>query len=102
MAEAPEKSVAKSKEEKLTKRPSAKKRDLQNEKRRQRNRSCRSEVMTAIRSLTASVEKKESAEITKQKLDLIYSLVDKNVKKGVFTKNKAARTKSRLASRIKA
>jgi small subunit ribosomal protein S20 len=88
------------KQEAKTKRPSALKRDLQNEKRRLRNRSHRSQVLTAIRSLTASVANKEPAESTKEKLNTVYSLMDKGVKKGVFKPNKAARTKSRLAARI--
>ena len=83
-----------------TKRPSALKRDMQNQKQRLRNRSYRSEVLTAVRSLTSSIENKEAAETTKAKLNAIYSLMDKGVKKGVFKANKAARTKSRLAARI--
>jgi small subunit ribosomal protein S20 len=89
------------KKETKKRRPSALKRDLQNEKRRLRNRSHKSEVLTAIRSVTASLSNKESAEQTKQKLSSLYSLMDKGVKKGVFKANKAARTKSRLAARVK-
>lgn len=82
------------------KRPSAQKRDLQNQKKRLRNRSHRSEVLTAVRTLTASLSNKEAAPVTKEKLSAIYSLMDKGVKKGVFKANKAARTKSRLAARL--
>ena len=96
MAEAAPKSEKKKKEEK-TRRPSALKRDLQNQKRRLRNRSHRAQVLTAIRSFESSLVKKEPAE---EKLRTIYSLMDKGVKKGVFKKNKAARTKSRLAARL--
>lgn len=92
----------KKKGEGKTKRPSALKRDIQNQKRRLRNRSYRSEVLTAIRSLKASLSSKDGAESTKTKLDAIYSLMDKGVKKGVFKANKAARTKSRLAASVKA
>lgn len=98
MAEAAEKKGKKG--EGKVKRPSALKRDLQNQKRRLRNRSHRSEVLTAIRALSASLTKNESAETAKEKLNLIYSLMDKGVKKGVFKANKAARTKSRLANRL--
>ncbi len=88
------------KTEAKVKRPSALKRDLQNQKNRLRNRSHRSEVLTAVKSLTASLSNKEAAEVTKEKLSTIYSLMDKGVKKGVFKANKAARTKSRLAARL--
>jgi small subunit ribosomal protein S20 len=87
------------KEAAKVKRPSALKRDLQNEKRRLRNRSFRSSVSTAIRSLKGSLEKKEGVELVKQKLSAIYSLVDTGVKKHVFKPKKAARTKSRLTLR---
>jgi len=83
----------------LTRRPSALKRDMQSEKRRLRNRSFRSTVSTAIRSLEDSIAKKEGPEKVKALLEKIYSHVDKGVKKGVFKTNKAARTKSRLSAR---
>lgn len=89
----------KKKAEGKVKQPSAKKRDLQNEKRRLRSRSCRAEILTSIRSLEAAVSKKESPDTIKTKLSEIYSLMDKSVKKGIFKIQKAARTKSRLAAR---
>ncbi len=92
MAEAKEKKGAGK-----TKRPSALKRNIQNQKRRLRNRSNRSTVQTAIRSLKDSVTQKASQETIQDKLNAIYSLMDKGVKKGVFKAQKAARTKSRLA-----
>ena len=94
-ADAPAKKPAEKKEGK-TRKPSALKRDLQSEKRRLRNRSYRSSVLTAIRCLEQAVEKKEGTEAVKSKLDAIYSLMDKGVKKRVFKPQKAARTKSRL------
>ncbi len=81
-----------------TKRPSALKRDIQSQKKRLRNRSSRSAVQTAIRSLKDSVSQKASKEAIQDKLNAIYSLMDKGVKKGVFKAQKAARTKSRLAT----
>ena len=81
------------------KRPSALKRDLQNEKRRLRNRSFRSSVSTAIRSLDESLSQKVGPEAIKAKLQEIYSIVDKGVKGGVFKPRKGARTKSRLSAR---
>ncbi|MCC6127740.1 MAG: 30S ribosomal protein S20 [Chlamydiae bacterium] len=81
------------------KRPSAKKRNIQSEKNRLRNRSHRSSVLTAVRSFEASLTQKESAEAVKEKLSQIYSLMDQGVKKGIYKVNKAARTKARLTAR---
>ncbi len=89
----------KKKKEAKVKRPSAQKRDLQNEKSRVRNRSYRASVQTAIRNFEQALTQKEAAESVKSKLDSIFSLMDKGVKKGVFKLRKAARTKSRLSAR---
>jgi small subunit ribosomal protein S20 len=96
---AEEKSADKKKTEAKSKRPSALKRDLQNEKRRLRNRSYRAKVLTSIRNLETSITQKEAADVVKTKLSDIYSLMDKGVKAGVFKPQKAARTKSRLSAR---
>jgi small subunit ribosomal protein S20 len=80
------------------KRPTAIKRDLQNEKARLRNRAFKSTVKTAIRSLEESIAKGE-ATVTKERLSDVYSLMDKGVKHGVYKANKASRTKARLAAR---
>ena len=89
----------KKKAEGKTRQPSALKRDLQNEKQRLRNRSYRASVLTSIRSLETSLSQKEAPEAVKTKLNEIYSLMDKGVKRGVFKPQKAARTKSRLTAR---
>ena len=89
----------KKKAEGKVKRPSAKKRDLQNEKRRLANRSYKAAVLTSIRGLESSIAQKEAPEKVKSKLNSIYSIMDKGVKRGVFKPQKAARTKSRLAAR---
>lgn len=83
-------------EKKKEKRPSALKRDLQHEKRRVSNKQFKARVRTAIRSLESAVESKENTQV-KENLSAIFSLMDKGVKTGVFKKNKADRTKSRLA-----
>ncbi len=88
------------KKEAKVKRPSALKNDIKNEKRRLRNRSHKSQVLTAIRGLTAALSKNDEKEVTQDKLNRIYSLMDKGVKKGVFKENKASRTKSRLAAKL--
>lgn len=81
------------------KRPSALKRNLQSQKRRQRNRSLQASILTAIRGFESSLAQKQAPEAVKEKLNLVYSLVDKAVKKGVYKPQKAARTKSRLTAR---
>lgn len=83
---------------KKVKRPSALKRDLQSEKRRLSNRIYKSRVRTAIRSFDEAAAKGDAA-VTTAKLNEAYSILDKCVKTGVFTINKASRTKSRLAAR---
>jgi small subunit ribosomal protein S20 len=96
---APEQKAQQKKKDENARQPSALKRDIQSEKRRLRNRSYRSSVLTAIRSFETSIEKKEAPESIKAKLSEVYSLMDTGVKKGVFKVNKAARTKSRLTAR---
>ena len=91
--------TASAKKKELVKRPSALKRDLQNEKRRQRNRSFRSSVNTAIRSLEDALTEKAGQEMVQDKLRAVHSIVDQGVKKGVFKAKKGARTKSRLTVR---
>lgn len=81
------------------KQPSALKRKLQSDKRRARNRSYRASVLTSIRSLESSLKEKDEPETLKTKLNTIYSLMDKGVKRGVYKPQKAARTKSRLSAR---
>jgi small subunit ribosomal protein S20 len=95
-----EQAPAQKKKEANSRKPSALKRALQSEQRRLRNRTQRASLLTAIRSFEGSLTKKEAAETVRKKLNLVYSLMDKGVKKGVFTVNKAARTKSRLFTRM--
>ena len=85
-------------EVKKVKRPTALKRDIQNEKRRLRNKAFKSQVRTAVRQFEEILPKGEPDAI-KEKLNTVYSLMDKGVKKGVFKINKASRTKSRLTAR---
>jgi len=77
--------------------PTPLKRDRQNEEKKLRNRAFRSRVSSAVKAVSAS-----SKEDQKERLNAVYSLVDKGVKKGVFKQNKAARLKSRLTKRVSA
>jgi small subunit ribosomal protein S20 len=79
---------------------SAKKRDKQGAKRRVANRGFKATVRTAIRSYEASLAGSDKAAMQKE-LNQVCSLVDKGVKTGRYKVNKAARTKSRLSSRLK-
>ena len=84
---------------KKVKRSSAKKRQLQNDKARVRNKAARSCIRTKVRDFreelpAAATEKK--AETYSE----ICSLLDKAAKKGLFTLNKASRLKSRLAAHL--
>jgi small subunit ribosomal protein S20 len=80
------------------KRPTPIKRDLQNEKRRLRNRAFKSNVRTTIRHFEESLSKGD-AEASKRLLSEVYSVMDKGVKLGVFKLNKASRTKARVTAR---
>ncbi len=91
----------KTKKESKVRRPTALKRDLQNEKRRLANRAFKAEVHTAVRSVEATLIKGEK-NLIKEKLSEVFSLMDKGVKTGVFKMNKAGRDKSRLSKRIQA
>jgi small subunit ribosomal protein S20 len=77
------------------KRPSAMKRDLQGKKRNLKNRSFKAKVNSAVRSLHETISQKEPTAV-ESKLNDVYSLMDKGVKKGIFKTNKANRVKSRL------
>ncbi len=77
------------------KRPTALKRDLQSQKRNLKNRSFKAKVSSAVRSFQESISQKDSG-AAKTKLNGVYSLMDKGVKKGIFKTNKANRVKSRL------
>jgi small subunit ribosomal protein S20 len=85
------------KKETAAKRPSAQKRNLQSQKNNLRNRSHKAAVVTAIRSISQN----DAPEQKQAKLQLVYSLMDKGVKRGIFKANKAARTKSRIAARVR-
>ncbi len=78
--------------------PSAKKRDLQNERKKLHNHGLRAEVKTAIRSFEDALTAGNKAD-AKKHLNLVYSLMDKGVKTNLFKMNKASRAKSRLSAR---
>ncbi|MCH7789220.1 MAG: 30S ribosomal protein S20 [Acidobacteria bacterium] len=73
------------------------KRNLQNEKRRVRNKGVRSEMRSAANAATTAIE--EGADDIAAKLDEAYRRIDKAMHKGVIHRNEASRRKSRLKSR---
>ena len=88
-------------EKKKERRPTALKRDLQNEKRRLINKGFKSGVRTIVRRFEEALEKGDSA-VIQHELREVYSVMDQAVKRGVFKKNKASRTKARLTARVAA
>jgi small subunit ribosomal protein S20 len=89
------------KKKKKVKRPTALKRDIQNEKKRKINHGFKSKVRTAVRKFETDLQAGE-AEAIKASLNDVYSMMDKAVGKGVFSSNKAGRTKARLTVRAMA
>lgn len=86
-------------EKKKVKRPTAKKRDLQSERKRLHNRSFRARVLTEVRAFESLISEGKM-DGAKEKLANIYSLMDKGVKTNIVKLNKASRTKARLSNRL--
>jgi len=80
---------------------SAKKRARQSEKRRVRNKHQRSGMRTVVKSVVYAIEAGEK-ETAQAAFKVVVPALDKAVSKGLIHKNKAARHKSRLNSRIAA
>jgi small subunit ribosomal protein S20 len=76
------------------------KRNKQNEKRRIRNKTVRSELRTRTKSAVVAAE--TGAEHAAEAERLAMKRIDKAATKGVIHKNAAARRKSRLAKRLAA
>ena len=81
--------------------PQAKKRARQAEKRRNHNASLRSLVRTVIKKVDAAVTSGDAA-AAKEAYDNAVPVIDRMADKGIIHKNKAARHKSRLNTRIRA
>ena len=77
----------------------ARKRILQNAKRRLQNNSKRSSMRTLLKRVLAAI-KLQNKELATKELSLASSILDKLVKKGLIHKNKANRHKSRLSLKI--
>jgi len=80
---------------------SAKKRALQSEKRRQHNASRRSMLRSYVKKVIAAIHAGDHKAAT-EAFNVAQPIVDRMATKGLIHKNKAARQKSRLNTRIKA
>ena len=78
---------------------SALKAHRQNIVRRERNRTMRTRLRGALRSIRAAIDAGDPAQVKDALRDTI-SLVDKMAAKGVIHRNAAGRYKSRLATRV--
>ena len=79
----------------------AKKRARQNEKSRQHNASLRSMVPTYLKKVDAAIASGDQTAAQKA-YDIAIPVIDRMADKGIIHKNKAARHKSRLNTKVKA
>lgn len=79
----------------------SRKRARQAEKRRKHNASLRSMVRTYFKKVLKAIASGDKA-AAQEAFKTAQPLIDSSVNKGIFKKNKAARIKSRLNSKIKA
>ena len=80
---------------------SAKKRVRQTAKRRVHNMGIRTEARTVIKNVVKAIEAGDK-KVAQEAFNKMIPVVDKVANKGIFHKNKIARHKSRLNSKIKA
>ncbi len=76
------------------------KRNKQNEKRRLRNKSVRSELKTRIKRVLEAAARGDD-EAREELLRVATKRIDKAAAKGIIHKNKAARLKSRLHKKVR-
>ena len=81
------------------KRPTAEKRLIQNEKKRQQARVFKSQIRTAVRHFEDSLKTSDAAKI-EETLRKVHSMADLAAKRGIYKQNKAQRIKSRSALRV--
>ena len=79
----------------------SRKRARQAETRRQHNASLRSMVRTYIKKVVAAIESGDKAG-AEEAFKTAQPILDSSVNKGIFHKNKVARIKSRLSSKVAA
>lgn len=79
---------------------SAKKRMRQEAKRRERNKSVKSEVRTEVTKAREAIAADAGAPETEEQVREAITALDRGVSKGVLHPNNAARRKSRLMARL--
>jgi small subunit ribosomal protein S20 len=80
---------------------SARKRANQAEQRRQRNASARSMMRTYLKAAIAAIASTDKA-VAEEAYKKIVPILDSSASKGIISRNKAARHKSRMNAQIKA
>lgn len=80
--------------------PSAKKRAIQAEERRKRNKSRRSEMRTSIKRVLQAVKGGDQHKAQEAYRHAV-GVIDRTANRGIIHKNKAARHKSRLNERVR-
>ena len=93
--------MAKTEEKKKKKRPTAEKREIQNQKRRLQNRVFKSSVRTTLRTFDEALKARDK-ESVQETFSKVYSMLDKGVKRGLISTHKAGRTKARAAAQVAA
>lgn len=78
---------------------SAKKRQQISQRDKMRNKSCRSELATALKK-AKSVIKSGDVKAAQEILPQTFSILDEMVTKGIIHKNKADRNKAKLSAQV--
>lgn len=79
--------------------PSALKRARQNLKRRERNRSAKTQIKNIVKTVRSAVDE-NSKEVALKELNSAKSLINKTARKGIIHRNTAARKISRLSKLV--
>lgn len=77
------------------------KRVLQDQKRRDRNRTFKGSIKKAVKAVENSIAQNDK-EAALKNLELAYKKFDKALAKGIYHKNTVARKKSRLTKKVNA
>src|SRR5262245_42050877 len=85
-------------EKKKTKRPTALKRDIRNDKHRLINKSFKSNARTTMRAFDEALQSQKK-ELIQETLAHVFSVMDSGVKRGVYKQNKADRIKARATQK---
>lgn len=78
----------------------AKKRVRQNNKKRLHNAAMRSAMRTSVKKIRSSIELRD-LDLTNKQLPEVFSILDNYARKGLLSKNKASRLKSRISIKAK-